>query len=391
MNIGPNITKDGLVLYYDAANIKSFRGEPTTNYITDPTTMIDWTSYTNGNDGVFTTEFGTIGYQIIHKPSWNGIYKHINVSGGTYTISAYFRYLGGTTANNGATVYTSGGGISDSAVGINKSLIGVWQRVSMTNTYSGSFGVYFISYGGNPNDDWSSWEVTMPQVEQKDYVTPFVDGTRGNTIATGGGIVDISIKNNSSVNFSNVLYNKNNNGVFNFIGSGTALNTGNLDLSYTKSVSMSFWFKTSSSSSQILLELTGNFNNYSGSFLVNMNEYGVGTMSIGMHSSEGYNVVRTNTSGLNDNIWHHFVGIMDKGRNTNPQTQIYIDGISNYKDTGHNVILTSYFNNLPLYVGSRNNTTSFYNGSLSQIMIYDRVLSQTEVATIYNNQKSRYI
>lgn len=231
----------------------------------------------------------------------------------------------------------------------------------------------------------------MPQVEQKDYVTPFVDGTRGNTIATGGGIVDISIKDNSSVNFSNVLYNKNNNGVFNFIGSGTALNTGNLDLSYTKSVSMSFWFKTSSSSSQNFLELTDNYNNYSGSFLINMNEFGVGTMYIAMHSSEGYNGVMTNIGGLNDNIWHHFVGIMDKGRNTNPQTQIYIDGISNYKDVGLNVILTSYFNNLPLYVGSRNNSTGFYNGSLSQIMIYDMVLSPTEVVTIYNNQKSKYI
>jgi hypothetical protein len=99
---------DGLVLHFDPANIKCFRGEPTVNYVVLASTMGNCRSYSNGNDGTFLTEFGTIGYRITHRTSWNGLYTGISIPiAGTYTISAYFRYLGGTTNNNGATIYTS--------------------------------------------------------------------------------------------------------------------------------------------------------------------------------------------------------------------------------------------------------------------------------------------
>jgi hypothetical protein len=209
---------DGLVLHFDPANIKCFRGEPTVNYVVLASTMGNCRSYSNGNDGTFLTEFGTIGYRITHRTSWNGLYTGISIPiAGTYTISAYFRYLGGTTNNNGATIYTSGGGIPDSAVGLKKSIVGVWQRVSMTNTYTGSFTFYMISYGGNTSD-WSSWEVTMPQVEQKDHATPFVNGTRGTTVSTGGGLIDLSNNINHGEIVNNILYDSNNCGSLKFDG-----------------------------------------------------------------------------------------------------------------------------------------------------------------------------
>lgn len=382
MNIGPNITKDGLVLYYDAANIKSFRGEPTTNYITDPTTMIGWSSYQSGNDGVFTTEFGTIGYQIIHKPSWNGIYKHINVSGGTYTISAYFRYLGGTTANNGATVYTSGGGISDSAVGINKSLIGVWQRVSMTKTYSGSFGVYFISYGGNSNDDWSSWEVTMPQVEQKDYVTPFVDGTRGTNVATGGGFTDLSGYNNHGELVNGVSYNSDNCGslVFDGVDDYVGLNNINVGNVFT----FNCWVKPTTKTRQtifcngypyslnkgFLIECPGNSAN--GSFI-----------SLGADNKGAETYI-----GLTSNIWQM---LTCRVNGSSELIKIYVNGseVSAYKwQTNADIQLNYDYNNL--LIGSRYGS-DLSNSNISQVLLYNRALSQSEITHLYNQTKTRYL
>lgn len=38
----PNVSKDGLVLYYDIANSSSFRGEPTTNLVLDPSPLGSW-------------------------------------------------------------------------------------------------------------------------------------------------------------------------------------------------------------------------------------------------------------------------------------------------------------------------------------------------------------
>ena len=136
---GPKTEREGLVFGFDTgykvADINTgtrfFKGRPTTNLITDAAEMSGWSSYSNGNDGTFLTEFGTVGYRINNRASWNGLYKDFNVgSTGTYQFSAWFKYLGGTSSNNGATVYSSGHGGNDTANSLNKNIVGKWQRVT---------------------------------------------------------------------------------------------------------------------------------------------------------------------------------------------------------------------------------------------------------------------
>ena len=184
------LIQNGLVLSYDTYNIKSYRGEPTTNLVPNADTMASWSDYTYGNDGTFITEFGTTGYRMINRGSWNGIYKSITLnSTGNHTFSAYIRYWGGASNNNGGTVYTGGFGVSDSAAGVNKNLIGVWQRITLTiNATSTSGTLYLISFGGTYGGDNSTWEVTMPQVEKNTHATQFVNGTRSNT----DGLIDLT-------------------------------------------------------------------------------------------------------------------------------------------------------------------------------------------------------
>ncbi len=79
MYTGPHIIKDGLVFGYDTGygvadnntGTRFYPGKPTTNRVANPETMAGWTSYSNGNDGTFITEFGTTGYKIINRASWN--------------------------------------------------------------------------------------------------------------------------------------------------------------------------------------------------------------------------------------------------------------------------------------------------------------------------------
>ena len=151
---GPNITNTGLVYGYDTGigtstndvATRLYPGRPTTNAIPGANTFGGgWVSYGNGNDGTFITEFGTTGYQMINRVSWNGIYQNFNLgSAGNYTFSAWFKYLGGTASNNGATVYVNNYGGPDTAVEINKGLVGVWQRISITVNVTSPSNVYFF-------------------------------------------------------------------------------------------------------------------------------------------------------------------------------------------------------------------------------------------------------
>lgn len=229
---GPEISQSGLVFAYDMGNSqKSWKGKPTTNHVPNATAFFGWSNYYRTIERTsFITEFGTTGWRFINQPSWSGLSIGYNVpSTGTYTFSAYYRYLGGTAPNNGGTVYVSGWGGSDSQVSVNKNLVNVWQRVQMTlnlTNLSGAF--YLISYGGTDSGttspDNTSFEVTMPMIESGSFATPFVDGTRSNTQA----ILDLIGLNTITVN--NLTYYSNNtfsfDGVDDYISSSFATTAG---------------------------------------------------------------------------------------------------------------------------------------------------------------------
>ena len=207
---GSKIVTTQLIYAYDMKNTqKSWKGMPTTNVISSSDTMAGWTNYYRTTaSSTFTTEMGTTGYRFFYQPSWNGIYKSITLpSTGTYTFSAWYRYWGGSTNNNGATVYVSGWGGGDSATSINKNLVGTWQRISLTlNCTSTSMTYYIISYGGSDtgttSPDWSTWEVTMPQVESGSVMSSYTSGTRSSTQA----VLDMS-PYNTTITTNSLTYN----------------------------------------------------------------------------------------------------------------------------------------------------------------------------------------
>ena len=207
---GPNTEKDGLVFGYDTGYgvsdkntaTRFYPGKPTSNIVPDSYTMSGWNNYSAGNDGTFITEYGTTGYKVRNKNTWNGIHKSITLpSTGTYTLSAWFRIWGKSSGNNGINVYSNGGGIGDTAQGGDDSKIGEWQRIAMTRTYTTTSLTFFIiSWGGTSGTDWSSWDVTMPQIEKQNTHSPFLTGTRSSTQSL------IDLKSITDIDVSNVSF-----------------------------------------------------------------------------------------------------------------------------------------------------------------------------------------
>ena len=90
----------------------------------------------------------------------------------------------------------TGGSASAYAWNFTLGPVGVWQR--QTFTYTPAYGT-MISYWFPQSSGVYSWDWSCMQVEQKSYATNFVAGTRGSTVATGGGWKDLIGSNNGEL------------------------------------------------------------------------------------------------------------------------------------------------------------------------------------------------
>lgn len=375
MYSGPHIKKEGLVFGFDTGygvadndtSTRYFKGKPTTNLVTNAATFNGgWASYSNGNDGTFITEFGTTGYRMINRGSWNGIYQNFNLgSSGTYTFSAWFKYLGGASDNNGATVYVSNYGAGDTATGINKSIVGEWQRISKTISVTSPTNVYFyiISYGGTYGGSNSTWEVTMPQIELSGIRTPFVNGSRSNNLS----LLDTS--KNYSLSVANMSFND---------STGAPIFDGTND--YFDIPSSSVISGTQDFTIESAYHMTGQgggviFGNYGPAYTSNSiwfsGQYGFylngGVYKPGYPIAPGkYHMVATRTNGF---------------------IRLYFNGVLVNSGT----LNASVASNINYRVGIDVNSSGGepFAGTIYALRVYNRAISETEVLNNYNMYKLR--
>lgn len=200
---GPNTVKDGLVLSLDAASGRSFKGEPTVNLAA------------NGS----LTGMSNIGLTYINdEDGWKKYSMSGTFTGGTYPYIMYVQsvsFVGGVAYTTRCTIKTNAMskfnyfGTSTGMNYVNQPMTFGGVAVSIANA-DGSYTVgrtgfiytnstsqvgYILSNPinnttFNPLTDFV-WIKNL-QVEQKPYPTPFVNGTRGTTVATGGGWADMS-------------------------------------------------------------------------------------------------------------------------------------------------------------------------------------------------------
>lgn len=107
--------------------------------------------------------------------------------------------------------------------------------------------------------------------------------------------------------------------------------------------------------------------------------YGISTMN-GGEFSIGNNTI-TSSTDLNDNTWHHIAGSYNGS-----VMKIYVDGVLENSTNYNGTIPT---NTDPVWIGRHwnpGNTSNWFNGTIDEVMIFNKGLSGSQIQAIYNNR-----
>lgn len=363
---------DGLVLHFDAANTRSFRGEPTTNAFKNinssfnPLDLYTWC--TGGSTSVWSRDYtqkSPIGGVVLKEvssgtDSYSGTYNNsaYNLTsasvGQTWTASIYVKANVGTNTQIWLFEANSNGNYTNLSVN-SFTASGVWERISVTRTLTQSDTNYLqIRIATSTNGATLYWDGV--QIEQKSYVTSFVNGTRGTTVATNGGLIDLS-KNNKHAEVNNgPIYNSSNNGSIVMDGVNDVLLV-NQNITNSTQCTVVMWL--SSTDTQFLWGMGNSGSYYFGASISGGNYYHENCGSP-TYYIDGKQVL--NPNGYLDGKFHMFEA---KGVNLSTWTRL---GFLDYGTGSWNM-----------------------NGKVAIIQVYDRVLSSEESLKNYNANKSRFI
>ena len=166
-------------------------------------------------------------------------------------------------------------------------------------------------------------------------------------------------------------------------GSGYLQTVNNLPASSVWSIS--FWINTTQTSLEgYLFSLTTDYY-YNDAFVSELNFQNVNELLAGISASP-YNF-KTLSKVLNDNNWHHIVLIFDRGKSANNEIKIYIDNVLQTLSVfnSNNGDHTGNFVSDKLYIGAPGSSNKYkYQGKISDIKIYNRPPTQTEITNLYN-------
>ena len=197
-----------------------------------------------------------------------------------------------------------------------------------------------------------------------------------------------------------VGFTTSNRGSFIFDGTNDQISTADIDLSYTNKVTVSCWVKVLNyrevaNSSNIVFEFSSNFNNNTGTFVVAFAD-GSAVYSnfypviLGIRGNVGYNFPAYSKTLVNDLSWHHWTCIFDMSL-SGDEAILYIDGISRTPIFNPGSADNSgNFGNYKMFIGNRDSSSIAGNANITDLKIYNRALSATEVRQIYNATKRRY-
>jgi hypothetical protein len=399
---GPNIVEDGLVLSLDAANIKSFRGEPTTNFYTN--------GHFSGGSGI-TQEGGSNATNtiieflnpgdspyVLEQSMGLAITEYqINLtselaSSTTYCLSGWYAESPDYSSADGSRMFhcrafsSSGNHVAlGNGIGTvlqTRVINGItWKYCYTTITtpadYSNIFN-WYVGYGENTYTGKRYY--TNLQMELGSYPKWFVNGTRGTTVATGGGWADRSGNSNHGELINGPTYSSNGLGGLVFDGTNDYISLGTSFTNGYINITVSFWVYVYSDSGRqdIVVKYPGG----NGWFVY----YGGGGSNIfgvdGRESSAAYFNNNTTNTYLGNN-WYNVV-FTKNGTNW----RLYINSILDMNNTNGNGT-TAFNNNGILGIGGPL-FSDYGKCNVSDVKIYNRALSASEVLQNYNATKGRF-
>lgn len=219
----------------------------------------------------------------------------------------------------------------------------------------------------------------------KDGLVLYLDAANPKSYpGTGTSWFDLKGSNNGTL-VNGPVYNSSNNGYFSFDASNdyaTVPHNNNINL--VNNVTLETWLKYTTTSNTVLIEKSNNNDHYQLQIFSNVQgSPGISGQLVFMLQPNSNNWV---VSGMvtNDGNWHHVVGTYDRAVST---AKIYVNGI--LRNTNSSILNGPTSNTQPLLIGSRSGTAGF-GGSISNIKIYNRTLTEQEIKQNFNATRGRY-
>lgn len=217
---GPKIVTDGLVMYADAGNSKSYKGQVTTNLCLVTVTSGFSTDYpaaiSQSTDSLFSYN-GRSSKKVVATGTWN-LYLN-GAANYTQTSSGVFVFSWKMKRSDGAAPVIGNGYIYTPAVSTYPAVTvtaidnGWYQCTCTYNTTSST-----LSLTGFTTSQTGVFYITDWQIEARLAFSQYVFGSRGTTVATGGGLYDLSGNSNHGTVVNDPAYNLSNGGNLVFDG-----------------------------------------------------------------------------------------------------------------------------------------------------------------------------
>lgn len=403
-NAGPGIVEDGIVFYYDTGNtVKSYIGEPTTNYYSSFEIAM---SNLSGATVTSTRPDGTTGsiFRVTVNSNsstsrcvmGHNLPEPIPQANVRYTVSHWIRTTGavpvaaGWEAEVGASDGYARPSFESGYVGDYGSftqpntITSTWQRVSYTFYYIStktSALVPFIYFGSPAGGSGDSVGATIDfygfQIEIKPHVTPYTTGTRSGTQGL------LNMFGTSTINITNATFDSN--AQIEFDGTNDYIDSG-YDLS---------WNNASSASVELMVKpytvSGGNYGiigkeypNWEWAFYQYNSSLALVYWDTGGSHSNGmdFSVNAFPTA----NVWYHLVYTWDSSTSI-----FYINGTALGSKTATNPAANQNRSN-NVMIGGHTYVwaDSYFNGKLDLVKFYNRNLTASEVLTNYNALKTRF-
>ena len=383
---------DSLVFAYDTGDTRnSYIGEPTTNLI-NPASLGIYSWWTRAVQTLETlpneTYYGTPIYRLSLSLDTDEQRDYARSAGGAGTAwyAQYLTYQANTAyiasaiyrpvSHSDMTVKGHPSNIGGWGLTYNDSidLANGWKRHRIDRNHGATVGdnKYYHLWAPSANTgDVLVIDITANQIEQKNHLTPFVNGTRSNTQGL------LSIANNPTIDLTNVSFD--NDAQFLFDGTNDTISVNSYSaIELVDNVSIEYVYMRLSTDP--ILDVIANKYHSTGWELFCQTG---NTFALAGRNGDGTYYSTSNPAyTIQNNQYYHLVAIKE-----GVSWRLYVNGELYASLTAGSV--GTWSNTGILQIGGEGN--GYYpNMKLPVLKIYNRVLTQAEISNNYQHYKTRF-
>jgi hypothetical protein len=395
----PKIVTDGLVAAFDAANIKSFRGPVQTNLLTLLNYSLSNTNtstfkITNGTELVNIPNVGTrtVKYVDVYNDFSGGsgqccpnLYSFGDFTSGvsgntTYTYSILYKTLTGYTHPNYMYRYEYNGGTYVTEAGVhstsNRTHLGdgwyhAWgQFTTQASTTRLITFLFHYEYATHNRVYVAAVQLTPGTYIGSPQHMLDPAQVRGDTVATGGGVSDLSGNSRNGQLFNGTSFNNSNGGSLIFDGTDDYIDV-NSNLGTMSAYTIMFWAYRSAENRMPIASRVGTpfywFGDNSWAYT---------------HGGVLGEYYYSKPTSIPLNTWGHYC-VVYNGSNVS----IYRQGVYQGQQSTTGTADWSQGLRIGFWAGA---TGYAWQGNITSVMMYNRALTQTEVVQNFNATRARF-